>query len=275
MFRRAGRPLGTALALLCVLVVATGCLRSGGPPPKVPMPSNVPTGPNFPTAGDIQARLAAKGLPCRKAVGVNSADLTGSTLTCAVGPDGSIIEIDVFDTAAFSRQDVGGAIGAGRGKPFYQTIVAAGNWFIWVKLPSRAPAIARALGGVVLPPIGEQKIPKYPLPAIPATPRFSTVTALADQLAGSAGCRSRHTQSPVSLTCETGSAGGADSNCATLTLYPSDGTRDDSLREAIAYVGVPATLVTAGNWTVNLCDAALGNQVATDLGGVVVSYDGN
>jgi hypothetical protein len=274
MFRRVARPLGRILALVCVLALAAGCWRSGGPPPKVPMPSNVPTGPDFVAAVDIQARLSAKGLPCTKADGVNSADQTGSTLTCAVGPDGSIIEINVFDPKTFSRLDIGDAIGAGR-RTFGQTIVAAGNWFIWVKLPSRAPSIARALGGVVLPPVDQPKIPKYPLPAIPATPRFEKVTALADELAGSAGCRERHTASPVSLTCETGAAGAADSNCATLTLYPSDAARDEALREAIAYVGVPAMMVTAGNWTVDLCDASLGNQVATDLGGVVVSYDGN
>ncbi|WP_433890140.1 hypothetical protein [Streptomyces sp. CA-111067] len=275
MFRRVARPVARIMALVCVLALAAGCWRSGGPPPKIPMPSNVPTGPDFVAAVDIQARLSAKGLPCTKAVGENSADQYGSTLTCAVGPDGSIIEINVLDPKRFSRLDVGDAIGAGRRKPFHQTIVAAGNWFIWVKLPSRAPDIARALGGVVLPPIDQQKIPKYPLPAIPATPRFTKVTALADELAGSAGCRERHTASPVSLTCETGAAGAADSNCATLTLYPSDAARDEALREAIAYVGVPATVVTAANWTVDLCDASLGNQVATDLGGVVVSYDGN
>jgi hypothetical protein len=57
-------------------------------------------------------------------------------------------------------------------------------------------------------------------------------------------------------------------------LHPTRARRDAALREAIKYRGVPAGLVTAGNWTVNLCDTTLGAKAARDLGGVVVAYDG-
>ncbi|MFF1690485.1 hypothetical protein [Streptomyces sp. NPDC058254] len=109
---------------------------------------------------------------------------------------------------------------------------------------------------------------------IPSTPTYKGTGAPADHLAASVGCFQRETTSTGSIKCETGKPGSGDSNCAVLTLHPTQARRDEALREAIKYRGVPAELVTAGNWTVNLCDTTLGAKVARDLGGVVVAYDG-
>ncbi|MFI0740930.1 hypothetical protein ACH4PU_23010 [Streptomyces sp. NPDC021100] len=74
------------------------------------------------------------------------------------------------------------------------------------------------------------------------------------------------------IDCTTGKRSGAP-NCATLALHATPADRDRTLREAIAYKGVPATLVAAGNWTVNLCGDGLGERVARALHGRVVRYD--
>ncbi|MFG3368214.1 hypothetical protein ACGF0K_24985 [Streptomyces sp. NPDC048156] len=109
---------------------------------------------------------------------------------------------------------------------------------------------------------------------IPSTPTYRKTGAPAGHLAASAGCFRRETTSTGSIKCGTGKPGSGDPNCAVLPLQSTHARRDAALREAIKYQGVPAELVTAGNWTVNLCDTTLGAKVARDLGGVVVAYDG-
>ncbi|MFG2521706.1 hypothetical protein [Streptomyces sp. NPDC048527] len=144
--------------------------------------------------------------------------------------------------------------------------------------PPSAPAIAKALHAVALGAKGRDpkgsRTRKYPLPHISSTPTYMKADAPADDLAASVGCFRRETTSAGSIKCETGKPGSGDSNCAVLSLHPTHARRDAALREAIKYRGVPAELVTAGNWTVNLCDTTLGAKVARDLGGVVVAYDG-
>ncbi|WP_328461822.1 hypothetical protein [Streptomyces sp. NBC_00448] len=65
------------------------------------------------------------------------------------------------------------------------------------------------------------------------------------------------------LTCTTGSKVDHAPHCATLALYGTT-ARNDALRNATAWKGGPAYLVTAANWTVNLCDYNLADTVATE-----------
>lgn len=264
-------------ALLAVAALTGACgSDTSGHPAKIPMPGNVPKRPVFASAAAIQGRLGQKGLPCVKASGINTSDASGSTLTCVITIAGEKFtnEIDEFDPGVFSRDDIGDSIASRRGEPTYDTIVAAGNWFVYVGQPRHAQAVATALGGVVLPGKGG-KIPKYALPDIPDTPRYATVKALADKLDAVVGCADRTTDATGTLTCSTGGRVDRPVNCATLALYPTAAIRDEALRQAIAYKGVSVSVVTAGNWTVNLCDYGLATTVAAGLDAVVVSYDGS
>lgn len=261
------------LALCAVLaaLVLVGC-DSAKPykPPKTPMPSNVPSRPSFSEAEDVVVALGKEGIECDVLRRRNRG------LDCVAEVDGgkTEIEISVFSDRT-SRADIGASIASRRRPPYQQTLVAAGNWYIWVRgaqrHPDSAPAIAKALDAVVLQGKGP-KTPKYPLPDIPSKPRYQKVDDLADALDKSVGCTERETTAVGSLKCLTGKPG--LTNCAVLALHKTDAQRDAVLREAIKYRGVPAMLVTAGNWTVNLCDRTIGSLVARDLGGVVVAYDG-
>ncbi|MFF1734253.1 hypothetical protein [Streptomyces sp. NPDC058247] len=241
-----------------------------------PIPGNVPKGPRFATAADLATAMKKAGLDCET---LRSRDYDGSsTADCVATVDGMKVEneISVFDPDVVSKTEIGTSIESRRTGAYAQTLVAAGNWYIRVMDPPSAPAIAKALHAVVLDAKGKgtSKTPTYPLPHIPSAPTCKTADALADDLAASVGCFRRETTSTGSIKCETGKPGSGDSNCAVLTLHPTHARRDTALREAIKYRGAPAELVTAGNWTVNLCDTTLGAKVARDLGGVVVAYDG-
>ncbi|MFJ5924158.1 hypothetical protein ACIQF6_16325 [Kitasatospora sp. NPDC092948] len=263
---RPARLLLAALAAAC-LVSCTG----GGPPPRVPMPSNVPAAPEFPDSGTVVEALEKGGIPCL--VTLHSTLDGGSSTTCTTTLDGTTFqyEVDVFDPRQFGRDDIGNAIAAGR-TAYHQTYVAAGNWRINVVPPAYAPRIAQVLGGVVLPG-GEPSIPDYPLPGFPSAPRYDSVEQLAAALDASVGCADRKA-GPGSLACRTGDRVGRGPNCATMRLYGGDAERDHALRSAISHPGVPAYLAAGANWSVNLCDYGLADRVAHDLGGVVVSYDG-
>jgi hypothetical protein len=264
--------------LAAVLLLAVGCANPhGGPLPKIPMPSNVPTTPTYPTVADVQTKLGQAGLPCQKTLGINATYESGATLTCVAELDGEKFdnEINVF-AATYSRALIGDEIGhkrQGFNGIAAKTIVAAGNWYVWVKEPRFAPRIAAILGGVVLPAQGP-KTPDPPLPTIPAAPRYDTVGQLATALDAAVGCDHQRTDADDVLTCDTGRRVGHGANCATLALYATPRLRDQALRTAISYQGVPAVLVAAGNWTVNLCDYDLGRPVATALHGALVSHDG-
>ncbi|MCX4745655.1 hypothetical protein OG455_08990 [Kitasatospora sp. NBC_01287] len=261
-----------ALALVAVLSAAALASCSGGPPPQVPMPSEVPTAPRYAAASDIVDTLAKAGIPCTVTISIVPLG-GGSDITCTATVDGPSFDLEIkdFDSGRYSRDDIGNSIASRRTD--HQTIVAAANWYINVVNPTYAPQIAKALGGVVLPG-DELKIPDYPLPSIPPTPRYDTVQQLAAALDGVVGCQDQKPGGNGSLTCETGSRVGHTPNCANLQLYAGDAERDKALRTAIAYRGVPAYLATAANWSVNLCDYGLADQVAKALQGVVVSYDG-
>lgn len=263
--RRVRRGLGAA----AVLASLAAC--SGGPPPPVPLPSEVPATSPYGTGTEVLSALERGGVPCK--VTLNNTRQDGSALIdCTAVIDGVSFEneISVFG-APISRDEIGTSVNQRRSEG--QTIVAAGRWYVYVRNPAYAAQVAKALGGVVLPG-KERAVPSYSLPAIPAAPRFDTVQHLADALDAAAGCAERKDTGGGELTCTTGARLGRTPNCATLQLHPDDAARDKALRIEISHPGVPASLVTAGNWTVNLCDYALADRVARAMGGVVVAYDG-
>jgi len=240
------------------------------------MPPSVPSHPVYRSASSVQELLAKKGLPCPTSTGENENNSYGSTLTCAMTVSGDRvgIQINTVNHPQPNRRDIASSIAARRGSPYYETLVASGNWYIWVQQPAHARVVADALSGVVLPAVGG-KIPASSLPKIPDKPRFPTIDSLANSLDAAVGCADRIVRSSSSMDCTTGSRVNHSPNCATLALYRTTSARNAALRYAIAYKGVPATLVTAGNWTVNLCDYALGDRVAAMLRGVVVAYNGS
>ncbi|MEL3948057.1 hypothetical protein [Streptomyces sp. LNU-CPARS28] len=262
----------TMLALCAVLAafVLVAC-DSSKPyePPKPTMPSNVPAKPRLNKADDVVVALAKEGIECEVLRRRNSG------LDCAAETDGGKVELEISVFSKQMRKYLADSIASRLEPPHPQTLVAAGNWYIWVRgaarVPSAAPGIAKALNAVVLTPKGP-KTPKYPLPEIPGKPLYKNVDDLADALDKSVGCTKRETTAVGTLKCLTGEPG--MKHCATLALHKTDAQRDAVLREGIKYRGVPAKLVTAGNWTINLCDRTIGSLVARDLGGVVVAYDG-
>jgi hypothetical protein len=262
-----------AAIALAVGLTACGATETNSSRPRTPMPSSVPTEPEYTTADAVMKALGAGGLECtllRRA----QANF-GSGLDCLAEVEGVKVEneIHVLDPAKFSRDDIGDSIAGRRKSPYNNTIVAAGNWYIWVRNPDYAPQVAEALKGVVLKPLDATKVPDDKLPDIPDNPRYDNINDLASALAETAGCSDRETTPTGELKCQTGSATSSTSNCAVLALHKTDTARDETLRNAIKRKGVPATLVTAGNWTINLCDSSLGTTVARGLGGTVVSYN--
>ncbi|MEV8533013.1 hypothetical protein [Streptomyces sp. NPDC051211] len=119
------------------------------------MPSEVPVGPEFATADDVVAAMAAAGITCEVLRRRPAAETAGSGLDCVAVMDGARVEHDVhvLNPQRFSRDEVGDSIAAGRGAPYHHTLVAAGNWYIRVLVPDYAPRVAKALGGVVLGPL--------------------------------------------------------------------------------------------------------------------------
>ncbi|WP_432180752.1 hypothetical protein [Streptomyces sp. NBC_00063] len=276
MKNRAASAAGACLALTALTVLtACGRFESHPEPSGTAIPSGVPAKPTYTTAKDVVRAMGAAGLDCAT---VRSRDYNGSSTADCVATVGGVKvenEISVFDPDVVSKTEIGTSIESRRTGAYAQTLVAAGNWYIRVMDPPSAPAIAKALHAVVLDAKGKgSKTPEYPLPDIPSTPTYKKADDLADDLAASVGCFQRETTSTGSIKCETGKPGSGSTDCAVLTLHPTHARRDAALREAIKYRGVPAELVTAGNWTVNLCDTTLGAKVARDLGGVVVAYDG-
>jgi hypothetical protein len=264
---------GACLAL--TVLTACGGRAESHPEPGTPVPAGVPPKPTFTTAKAVVRAMDQAGIGCETLRGRHYDG--SSTADCVATVDGVKVEneISVFDPDVVSKREISTSIESRRTGTYAQTLVAAGNWYIRVMDPPSAPAIAKALRAVVLYAKGKgSKTPKYPLPDIPSKPTYQKVDALADDLAASVGCFRRETTSTGSIKCETGKPGSGSTNCAVLTLHPTHARRDAALREAIKYRGAPAELVTAANWTVNLCDTTLGAKAARDLGGVVVAYDG-
>ncbi|MER5781374.1 hypothetical protein ABT104_06530 [Streptomyces mobaraensis] len=266
-----------ALTAVTAAVVLTSCEAGkddGGPPPLVPMPANVPAKPVYKDSDDVVRALGSAGFPCRVLRRAKTDPRFGTSLDCEAEIDGTAVEneVHVSNPDGYERDRIGDAIASRRKAPYSHTLVAAGNWYVRVMEPRYAPRIAQALHGVVLRPEAD-RIPDYPLPSIPAEPRYKNVGALADALDAAVGCADRTSEGAAALGCTTGKRTGTP-NCATLALHDTPAERDRTLREAIAYKGVPATLVAAGNWTVNLCDYGLGERVARALHGRVVRYDG-
>ncbi|MCX4818418.1 hypothetical protein OG883_00540 [Streptomyces sp. NBC_01142] len=270
--------LGLALAAsLVTSLAACGTTGKDSRQSLTPMPDNVPTTPQYGTADDVVRAMAEGGIECEVLRRSEGNPKSGSGLDCVAEVDGVKFEntVHVLNPKMFGRDEVGDSIAAGRRPPYNHTIVAAGNWYMRVLNPDYAPQVAKALRGVVLKPFKNTDVPAYPLPDIPDSPRHKDTNDLADDLGEVAGCRNRETTPTGVVKCDTGSAAAGTTNCAVLTLHKTDAARDKMLRSAIKYKGVPATLVTAGNWTINLCDVSLGAGVAHALDGVVVSYDGN
>ncbi|MER7850173.1 hypothetical protein ABTZ03_40275 [Kitasatospora sp. NPDC096077] len=223
------------------------------------------------TAGELVSALGRAGIPCSVTVS-NTRQNGSSDADCTAAINGVPFEneISVFGPPV-TREEIGTSVDHRRGEG--QTLVAAGSWYVYVRNPVFAPQIAKALDGVVLPG-KEIPVRSYSLPAIPASPRFDTVQQLAEALDGAAGCTDRQESGSGQLTCRTGTKIGRTPNCATLQLHSDEAARNKAISTEISHPDVPASLVTAGNWTVNLCDYSLANQVARALGGVVVAYDG-
>ncbi|WLQ35827.1 hypothetical protein P8A18_21430 [Streptomyces castrisilvae] len=143
-----------AVLVLAVGLTACGPMETNSSRPRVPMPSSVPTQPVYATADDVMEAMGDGGLECRllRRARANF----GSGLDCVVEIMGTEVEneIQVLDPARFSRDDIGDSIAVGR-EVYRHTIVAAGNWYIWVRYPVFAPQVAKALKGVVLPPTGQ------------------------------------------------------------------------------------------------------------------------
>ncbi|MFF3618944.1 hypothetical protein [Streptomyces sp. NPDC002467] len=150
----------TSMPLLLALVLTvSGCgalgLREDGRKPLTPMPSEVPTGPEYGSVDDVVAALAKGGFDCK--VTVRNEYSYGSNATCEVQHRGTTVtnEISVLSTARFSRDEIGDSIAVGR-RAYRHTIVAAGNWYVWVRPGVYAHDIAAALPGtVVLEPLKE------------------------------------------------------------------------------------------------------------------------
>jgi hypothetical protein len=262
---RTARPL--LVCLLAVLLTACDAFNAPSSEQLAPMPDNVPKTPEYQTADDVVTALKQGGVDCavlrRRAGG----------LDCKAQIDGAWVEneIQVLDPEEFSRNEVGDSIASWRTSG--NTVVAAGNWFIRV-LPNGTPAyseeIAEAVDAVVLPPL-------YHLPSIPKTPRYENVDALADALDESVGCTQRK-KSSDGLSCSTKAAktrpcgASGDGRDAGLRLHASVTARDDYIRLLLSDDHVPHYLVTAGNWTIQFCDTATGQEAARRLGGVVVEH---
>ncbi|MEU9864807.1 hypothetical protein AB0D99_28415 [Streptomyces sp. NPDC047971] len=149
--------LALAAVTLAVGLTACGTAEPDGPRPKTPMPGNVPAGPEYATADAVMKAMGTGGVAC-KLLRRAQADF-GSGLDCVAEVDGAEVEneIHVLDPARFTRDDIGDSIAGRRQPPYSHTIVAAGNWYVWVRNPDYAPQVAEALRGVVLKPLGESK----------------------------------------------------------------------------------------------------------------------
>ncbi|MFD9030968.1 hypothetical protein ACFVZW_07440 [Streptomyces sp. NPDC059567] len=117
----------------------------------------VPTGPEYATADAVMKAMGAGGVECRL---LRRAQANfGSGLDCLAEVDGAEVEneIHVLDPARFTHDDIGDSIAGRRQPPYSHTIVAAGNWYVWVRNPDYAPQVAKALQGVLLKPLEEGK----------------------------------------------------------------------------------------------------------------------
>lgn len=258
------------LITLLALVALTACDRfePRGGRPLDPMPAHVPTTPQYTTPDEVVAALEQAGVPCtvlRRRAGA---------LDCEARISGATVEnqIQVLNPEEFSRDEVGDSIAAWRNSG--TTVVAAGNWFVRV-LPNGTPAysikVAKALDAVILPP-------PYPLPDIPSTPAYATVDALADALDKADSCTDRERRSARELLC--GSRLPEKKSCdaswashhALLLLHDNAATRDDYIRLLLDDDHTPAVVVTAANWTIQVCDPADGRATAHALGGALVHH---
>ncbi|MEU4728849.1 hypothetical protein [Streptomyces sp. NPDC023588] len=144
--------------LMGLLLALSSCALGGerGPEPLTPMPSEVPTGPEYASVDDVIAALAKGGFDCK--VTLRNENQFGSDATCEVQHRATTVvnEISVLSTSRYSRDEIGDSIATGR-RAYRHTIVAAGNWFIWVRPGVYAYDMAKALpGAVVLEPLTER-----------------------------------------------------------------------------------------------------------------------
>ncbi|MBB5935002.1 hypothetical protein [Streptomyces zagrosensis] len=144
----------TAVTLALVATLAAcGPTKDDASRALSPMPSNVPALPTYKTADAVMKAMGAAGLECEllRRARANF----GSGLDCVTEIEGVKVEneIHVLDPHRFSRNDMGDSIAGRREAPYNHTIVAAGNWYVWVRYADFAPRVAEALKGVVLKPV--------------------------------------------------------------------------------------------------------------------------
>lgn len=253
--------------LLLVVLTACDAFSRNSSSPLTPIPDQVPGEPRFTDADDLLTALRKGGIDCEVLRRRQGQARSGSSLDCVAEVNGVRFEneVSVFNPEIVEEGEIGRSIASRRKPPGGHTLVAAGNWYIRVLEPGYAPRIAEALDAVVLPPL-------YPLPDIPAEPRYADLDALADALDSSVGCTRREEPFPGGMRCRTEPPGKV---CAQLELHDGPAARDDALRRTISRArGMPLFIVTAGNWSVQFCEPGAGRTAARDLGAAVVSHDG-
>lgn len=275
----------TVVVAGAVSLALAGCGIIGGsdaPSKKsTPMPDNVPRNPKYDDAREVMAKLNSSGIPCKKKAEARTNRSVGTQLTCAASIDGTKFDniIHVRNPEKVSRDQIGNSIAAGRGAPFRNTFAAGGNWYVRVAPPDFADRIARALGGVVLPPYGHDEDEDSPDPAarVPAKSAFGSLDKLADAVGRAVGCSARHaylkdeSATWQEVTCTTGiGAEPRRDSCAEVKLYDDKAARDEGLRTITGAGKTPNGVAAGQNWAVSLCQEELAGKVAKALGGVEV-----
>ncbi|MET9377896.1 hypothetical protein ACFYV5_28225 [Streptomyces sp. NPDC003035] len=266
---------GAACVMILALTACDAFTRSSASP-KAALPPSVPAEPRFATADEVVAALGRAGVDCEVLRRRQGQAGSGSSLDCVFEDRGATVEteISVFDTDVVDEGEIGRAVHSRRTPPNGQVLVAAGNWYLRVipdDTPSHAQKVARALDAVVLPPL-------HPLPAIPDEPRYERVDALADALDEAVTC-TRRKQTADGLLCATKAPTAeqcsdlTEGRDAALRLHPTTTARDDYLRLLLTDERRPRNIVTAGNWSIQLCDATTARTAAEQLHATIVTPD--
>jgi hypothetical protein len=269
-----------SVALICLSAAfLAGCMGSNegaGAPPRKPLPSNVPKGPDFKTTDNLASALEKAGIACPVLGRTPSGDATRCGARLGTGKPVEL-ELHVDD-----RDHIGTAISSRRNPPYQHTLVAAGNWYIRVLEPDTAPRVAKALHAVVLKPHGKTGAPDDPpykeqLPDIPDKPAYKNLEALADKVDAAVGCTDRDDDdnhpalSWQFLKCTTGRGEQEQQErCADLTVYEDAESRDESVWSKITDGRTPKGLVAGANWSVALCDDGLVDDVLKRVGGAKI-----
>ncbi|WP_019549052.1 hypothetical protein [Streptomyces sulphureus] len=153
------RRLALVVGLVLVVLAPVGyaLFHREGPRPPVPLPEGVPRAPSYDSAPAVVARLDARGIPCKELPRDSRGQRLGQLVACEATVDGREVGLDIYVAArrGFDRdRDLGTMVANSRARPYFHTLVVAGNWKVRVHRARFASDIAEALGGVVLRPFG-------------------------------------------------------------------------------------------------------------------------